>query len=128
MCNLRYSGQRGRNNKLPPHTGPQLQFTGEINPSFNKTDIVGFNYIFPLPKYAPAHFQPGPVYFGGEASAIGKQPYNYQNPFPAMMTPGLVNWTFMHVGKGTQSAASYQIAQQAMYNLLAMRGINNASR
>lgn len=124
MCNLRSSGG---STKLPAHTSPELQFI-EDQPSFNKTDIRKFQYTFPVVKYSPAMFQPGPVYFGGEAAQIGHQPWNYSQVWTAYSTPKQMDWSYKPAYRGTQSAASYQVAQTTMYQLLQMRSINNASQ
>lgn len=124
MCNLKMSGARSKITGLPPHTGPVIQFIEE-QPSFNKTDITRFSYIAPVVKYAPAHFQPGPVYFGGEAAQIGHQPWNFTQEWTAYNTPKQMDWSFKPAYKGSQSAASYQVAQQAIAQLLSMRSINN---
>lgn len=126
VCNLRSSGINHKPISLPPHTGPELAFEEE-HPSFNKVDIRRFDYIFPVVKYAPAHFQPGPVYFGGEAAQIGNQPWNFSQVWTAQSTPKQMDWAFKPSFKGTQSAAAIQVAQQAMSQLLAMRSINSAS-
>lgn len=120
MCNLK----KGGSTKLPPMTGPQLGFIEE-QPSFNKTDITKFSYVFPVVKYSPAMFQPGPVYRGGEAAQIGHQPWNFSQVWTAYSTPRQMDWSFVPSYKGTQSAASYQVAQQTMYQMLQLRSINN---
>lgn len=124
MCNLKSGGSH---TKLPPHTGPQLEFIEE-QPSFNKTDVTKFQYVFPVVKYAPAMFQPGPSYRGGEAAQIGHQPWNYSQVWTAYSTPKQMDWSYKPAYRGTQSAASYQVAQQTMYQLLQLRSINNAGQ
>lgn len=121
---LRRSGINNGVSHLPPKTGPVLGFIEE-QPSFNKTDVVRFNYVFPVSKYSPAQFQPGPVYFGGEAAQIGHQPFNFTDAWTAYSTPQQMDWSYKPSYKGTQSAASYLVSQQAMSRLLALRSINS---
>lgn len=128
MVNLKESRSRsGLASPLPPKTGPALQFI-ETEPSFNKTEVRKFTYVFPVVKYAPAMFQPGPVYRGGEAAQIGHQPWNFSQVWTAYSTPKQMDYAYKHGYRGTQSTASYQVAQTTMYQLLQMRSINNAGQ
>lgn len=73
-------------------------------------------------KYAPAQFQPGPVYRGGEAAAIGHQPWNFTDAWTAYSQPHTLAPVYLQSYKGSQSAATYSVAQQAMALLLNQRG------
>lgn len=122
---MRMSGHSSNISKLPPHTGPQLQFIEE-QPSFNKVSRTEFTYVFPVSAYCPAFFQPGPVYRGGEAAQIGHQSWNFSQIWTAYSTPKQMDWAYKPGYRGTQSAASFQVAQQAMFQMLQMRSINSA--
>ena len=116
-----------RPQKLPPHPGQVLMFENFQGGNFKLGRGLpdSFNYIAPTPKYAPAQFQPGPVYYGGEAASIGNQPWNFSQVWTAYSTPKQMDWAYKKAYRGTQSAASFALAQQSMAQLLALRSINS---
>lgn len=119
MCN-----QYGRKpTKLPAHPQVQLDFYGKE--SFNDVHARMFDYVFPVVKYAPAHFQPGPVYYDPIAWRVGHQSWNFSQVWTAYSTPKQMDYHFVPSYKGSQSAASFAVAQNAMSQLLAMRSINS---
>lgn len=121
---MRLSGRYGNNTKIPSHGGQNLTFTGNV--SFNNVNPRGFNYVFPLNAFVPFMFQPGAIYRGGEATSIGHQPFNYNvGANVAYSTPTLMDYAFKPSFRGTQSAASFSISQQAMSQLLQQRSINS---
>lgn len=126
MCNMRRTGLSQGATKLPPHGGQPLEFTRKTNLQLGQGLNDGFNYIAPVVKYSPAAFQPGPVYRSGLASSIGHQPYNFYQTWTAYSTPKQTDYTFLPSYKGTQSTASYSLAQNTMSRLLSMRSSNNA--
>lgn len=110
--------------RMPAHSGQPLNFEVDSGLRMGSRLPESFNYIAPVCKYSPAMFQPGPVYRGGEAASIGKQPWNFSQVWTAYSTPSQMSWAYGPSYKGTQSTASYAVSQQAMANLLAMRSIN----
>lgn len=106
---------------MPSHPQPNLDFTQNANRRMGSFFHDSFTYIAPLPKYAPAQFQPGPVYRGGEAAAIGHQPYNWTDQWTAYQTPRYWQQVNLQVYKGSQSTASFSVAQNAIAMLLAQR-------
>jgi len=115
---------RGFVTKMPPHPGQALSFT-KGNNLVNNT-IQSFTYVAPVVKYSCASSQPGPVYRGGEAAAIGNQPWNFSQVWTAYSTPSQMDWAYSAGYKGTQSAASFALAQNAISQLLALRSINSS--
>lgn len=109
---------------LPAHPEQDLYPVRDANLRVGKGLAESFNYVFPVSKYCPANFQPGPVYRGGEAAAIGNQPYLFDQSNVGKHTPSIMDWKTLPVFKGTQSAASFAIAQQTMYQMIALRSIN----
>lgn len=107
--------------KLPSHPQPQLDWQEEPNKVLARGMKDSFTYIAPVVKYSPAGLQPGPVYRGGEAAAIGHQPFNYTDAWTAYSQPHVPNLKYMQMYKGSQSAASYAVAQNAIALLLAQR-------
>jgi hypothetical protein len=116
---------KGRISRMPPHPYQPVGFTNGQNLQIN--EVQRFNYVAPVVKYSPAMFQPGPVYSGGIASAIGHQPWNWSDVWTAYSTPSQMDFAYGHSFKGTQSTASFAIAQQAISNMLALRSINSAN-
>lgn len=112
--------------KLPAHGGQPLDFTRKVNLLTGLGLPDGFNYIAPVVKYSPAAFQPGPVYVGGLASPIGHQPYNFDQIWTAYSTPKQMDYASVPSYKGSQSTASYSMAQNTMSRLIYMRSVNNA--
>lgn len=114
---------KGRVTKLPPHGGQMLGF---IHTGIKETAGLpeAFNYVAPVVKYSPACFQPGPVYRSGLAAAVGHQPWNWSDRWTAYSTPSQMDWAYGPIFKGTQSAASFAVAQNAISQMLQLRSIN----
>lgn len=112
-----------RQSSMPAHPGQPLDF---VKTGIKESTGIpeSFNYIAPVVKYAPAEFQPGPVYRGGLATAVGHQPWNFTDAWTAYSTPAQMDYAYVASYKGSQSAASYAVAQQAISQLLALRSIN----
>lgn len=117
---------KGRVTKMPPHPGQLVGFTGGQGQNLVGHNKQEFTYIAPVVKYSPAMFQPGPVYWEGLPAKIGHQPWNWSDVWTAYSTPSQMDFAYGPSFKGTQSAASFAIAQQAISNMLALRSINNA--
>lgn len=115
---------KGRVTKMPPHGGVPLSF---VHTGIKETAGLpeSFNYIAPVVKYSPAAFQPGPVYRSGRAAAIGHQPWNFSQAWTAYSTPSQMDWAYGPIFKGTQSAASFAVAQNAISQMLQLRSINS---
>jgi len=114
----------GKTTRMPAHPGQPLDFTRNQNFDMGRGFADSFNYIAPVVKYAPAQFQPGPSYRGGEAAAIGNQPWNFSDQWTGYSTPSQMAWAYQPGYRGTQSAASFALAQQAMMQLLQLRSVN----
>lgn len=125
MCDLKITGHIHGPTKLPPHGGQLLEFTRNANLQVGSGFGDGFTYVFPVVKYSPASFQPGPVYWEGLLPKIGHQPYNFDQIWTAYSTPKQMDWTTKPSYKGTQSAASYALSQQTISQLLQLRSINS---
>lgn len=108
----------GRVTKLPCHYPPTVNFVNNQPRRMEAGLSDSFTYIAPVVKYSPAAFQPGPVYRGGEAAAIGHQPYNWTDQWTAYQTPHYWSMNNMQVYRGSQSSASFSVAQNAMAMLL----------
>lgn len=116
---------KGRITKMPPHPGQMVGFTNGPNLVIN--DVQKFTYVAPVVKYSPAMFQPGPVYWEGLPAKIGHQPWNWSDVWTAYSTPSQMDFAYGPAFKGSQSTASFAIAQQAISNMLALRSINSAN-
>jgi len=114
----------GKTSRMPPHPGQALMFVRDTNLETGSRLPESFNYIAPVVKYAPAQFQPGPVYRSGLAASIGHQPWNFTDAWTAYSTPSQMDWAYSPGYRGTQSAASYALSQQAMMQLLQLRSVN----
>lgn len=117
---------RGRVTKMPPHTGTQLAWTEDAGLKTGMGMQTGFTYVAPVVKYSPAAAQPGPVYWTCDATKVGHQPWNFSQVWTAYSTPSQMDWAYSAGYKGTQSAASFALAQNAISQLLALRSINNS--
>lgn len=126
MCDMKRAGISHGPTILPPHGGQPLDFKRDGGLRVGSGLPDGFNYVFPVVKYSPAAFQPGPVYRSGIASSIGHQPYNFQQIWTAYSTPKQTDYTFLPSYKGSQSTASYSLAQNTMSRLINMKGNNFA--
>lgn len=109
--------------RLPSHPQPQLGWASDDNKVLGRGLKDSFTYIAPVVKYAPAEFQPGPVYRGGEAATHGHQPFNWSDTWTAYSQPRIPNIKYLQVYKGSQSAASYAVAQRAVSMMLQQRGL-----
>lgn len=109
--------------KLPPHPQPVLNWTVNANSRLGRNQGDGFTFVFPTPKYYPPAFQPGPgnIYLGGEAAAIGNQPYNYTQVFSSASTPRNIDFLHLQMYASKNSPAQTLIAQQTMSTLLSLR-------
>lgn len=107
--------------KIPPHPQAAMNFTIDTSSREARGMYDSFNYIAPVVKYNPAAMQPGPVYRGGEAAAVGHQPYNYTDSWTAYSQPRSMPFAYLHGYKGTQSTASFAVAQNTIANMLSVR-------
>jgi hypothetical protein len=121
MCRMKRTGFSQGATKLPSHGGQPLNFTRNTGLQLGSGLNDGFNYVAPVVKYAPAQFQPGPVYRSGEAARVGHQPYNFDQKWVAYSTPRQTDYKYIPSYKGTQSTASYSLAQNTMSRLISMR-------
>jgi hypothetical protein len=111
---------------MPPHPQQTVGWVQNIPlvSAGHKGSTTSFNYIAPVIKWSEAaKANTSPTYRGGEAYAIGNQPYDSRELWIAKRTPATPRLLNNQQGyRGVQSTTSILQSQMILGQMLAQRG------